>query len=69
MLWCAPMGVVVQDAELLPVVTLLNSRQRRYSLGLLAAPNTQPVRDILPLTLREGKVQTQPGKKPEGDDR
>lgn len=55
MLWSTPMKVVLREAGLMPVVSLRNNRQWRYDIRLLTAQVTQPVRDILPVTLREGE--------------
>lgn len=52
-------GVVVREADLRPALSVLNNRQWRYGLRLLAAPKTQSTRDILPLILQEGKEQSQ----------
>lgn len=57
MLQYASIGVVVWKAGLQPVVSVLNKWQRRYSLKLLAAPQTEHTRDILPVSLREGEEQ------------
>lgn len=61
MLQSAPVGVVVLEVGLSPVVLLLNNRQEKYGLRLLAAPKTQPRRNILSVTLRECEKQAQLG--------
>lgn len=53
--WSALAGIVVREAELRPAVSLLNNREQRYFHELQVAPRRQPVRDIFPLTLREGE--------------
>lgn len=57
MLKSVPVGVVVQEAGLLPAVSLQNNRHRRYYLKLLAAKRTQGARYILSVTIREREEQ------------
>lgn len=49
----APKVAVIREAELPSALLLLNTRQRRYGYRVLAAPISQPIRDILQVTLRE----------------
>lgn len=57
----APTGVLVKEAGLQPAKSLLNNRQRRYAQKLLALPNDNTLRSILPETLRDGDAHVQPG--------
>lgn len=68
MLRSTPTGVIVRDAGLHSAVSLLNTRQRSYELQLIAASKTEPARDILPVTQRDGEEQAQSGEQPEGHD-
>lgn len=58
----------MREAVLKAALSLLNNRLRRYDYRLLAAPQLQPKRDILPVTLREGEKQTQSGELADGDE-
>lgn len=60
----APARIVVRESGMRSAVSLLNNRQRMYGYCLLAAPRIQPIRDILPVTLREGEDQAQSGELP-----
>lgn len=68
MLLSAPVGVVLGVTGLQPAVSLLNNRQQRYNLRLLAAPRTQPRKEILPVILCKGKEKGQLGEQPEDGD-
>lgn len=68
MLQFATMELMVWETCLRPTVSVLNNRQRRYGLRHLGASRTQPTRDILPVTLKEGEEQPKPGEQPENDD-
>lgn len=59
---------VVGEEGLLPAHYLLNNWQRRYAYRLLAAPQSQPTRNILTAILRENEEQVQPGELADGDD-
>lgn len=59
---------VVRGAGLRPPVSLVNNRQRRYRYKLLAAPISQPTRDILLVTLCTGEEQAPPGELAKGYD-
>lgn len=54
MLQSAPVGIVVREVTVRQAVSLINDRQRRYGLRPLVAPRTQPVREILVVTMQEG---------------
>lgn len=60
----APTGIVTGEAGLWLPLYLLNNRKRWYVYRFLAEPVTQPTHDILPVTLREGEEQAQPGEQP-----
>ena len=49
---------VMTDA---PAYILLDSRQRAYAHRLLSLPDSIPTKDILPITLRTGDGNAQPG--------
>lgn len=68
MMWSTPVVVVTRVADLRPALSILNNRQRKYRYRLLAATVTNPARDILHESQREGEVQVQTGKQPEDDD-
>lgn len=57
----APMRVIVKEVGLLPVVSSMNNRQRRYTQRLLTLPKDNVLREILPEILREGDAYAQPG--------
>lgn len=63
----APRVAAVSEAGLWPAVLLLNNSQLRYSYVLLAVPQSQSTRDILPVMLREGEEQLQPVELADGD--
>ncbi|KAL2012391.1 hypothetical protein VTN00DRAFT_5109 [Thermoascus crustaceus] len=62
-----PIGPMVREAGLEPAETLLEARQLGYTIRLLGLPNSQPARQILPVTFREGDCHAQPGEQPIGD--
>lgn len=66
MMLSAPVGVVIHEAGLQPPLSVLNNRQSRYGYRLLAAPVTLSAYNILPVSLREGDEQAQPGEQQEG---
>lgn len=66
--WSAPTGIMVRYTGLRFAVSLLNTRQSRFRFRLLTVARSQPSRDILLVTLREGDDQAQSGELPEGDD-
>lgn len=55
MFWTEPRVAVLRKAKLRPVVSLLNNPLRRYGYQLLAAPRSQPTRNIFSVTLRDGE--------------
>lgn len=61
MIRSAPVVVVTRETVLRPALSLLNNKQRRYGLRLLAEPVIQHARNILPASLREGNEQAQSG--------
>ena len=62
-----PIGPLVKEAAMEPAESLLEARQLGYTIRLLGLPNDQPVRQILPITFREGDHHAQPGEQPIGD--
>lgn len=68
MMWSVSIGVVMREADLWPTLSLLNNQQQRYEFQLLVAGVTQPARDILFASLREGNEQAQPGENSKDDD-
>jgi ribonuclease HI len=62
-----PIGPLVKEAAMEPAESLLEARQLGYTVRLLGLPNDQPVRQILPITFREGDHHAQPGEQPIGD--
>lgn len=67
MLRFVSMGVAVHKAVPHPAISLMNNRQRRYNLGLLAAPRIQPISNILQVTLGAVEKHVLPGELPEDD--
>ena len=63
----APIGVVVKEAGLRSAASLLDNRQRRYALRVLSLPKDNTLREILPVTFRDGDVHAQPGEIESGD--
>ena len=57
-------GPLVREAALEPAVCLLEARQQGYIARLLALPDDQPTRGILPITFRDGDLDAQPGEQP-----
>ena len=49
------------EAGLVPASTLLNYRQRSYAYRLLSLPDEHPAQEILPVSLRIGDENFQPG--------
>ena len=56
-----PIGPLVKEAALVPAVPLLNNRQRRFAIRALKLPTSHPINSLLPLTLRYGDGDAQPG--------
>lgn len=51
-------------AGLIPAKLLLDSRQKAYAYRLLTLPNCHPTKQVLPISLREGDKNSQPGEQP-----
>lgn len=68
MFWPTPTNGVVREAGLWSAVSILINRQQQCGYRLLAALNTQPARNILPVTLRDDDEQAPSGEQPENED-
>jgi hypothetical protein len=62
-----PVGPLLKEAGLEPAETTLESRQSGYTIRLLGLPREHPVKNILPITFREGDRHAQPGEQPLND--
>src|SRR5205814_9767362 len=56
-----PIGPLVKEAALTPAVSVLEDRQRRYTLRALTLPIGYPINELLPPTIRYGDGDAQPG--------
>lgn len=57
----------MSESGLIPAHILLDYRQRKYAYRLLTLPDGNPAKEILPITLRLGDGDAQPGELPEDD--
>lgn len=62
-----PIHPLLCEAGLVPASTLLNDRQRRYAYRLLSLPDQHLAKNILPISLRKGDGDFQPGELPENN--
>ena len=60
-----PIHPLLSEAGLIPAKLLLDSRQKSYAYRLLTLPDCHPTKHILPISLREGDENSQPGEQPE----
>ncbi len=60
-----PIYSLLSEAGLIPASTLLDYRQRIYTCRLLRLPDRHPAKEILPISLRKGDQDFQPGELPE----
>ena len=56
-----PAGPPTGEAGLIPARILLDYRQRKYAYRLLILPDENPTKSVLPITLRLGDGNAQPG--------
>ncbi len=56
-----PIHPLLCEADLVPASTLLNHRQRQYAYRLLSLPDQHLTKNILPVSLRNGDGDFQPG--------
>lgn len=56
---------LLSEAGLVPAKMLLDFRQKAYAYRLLALPDHYPTKHILPISLREGDENSQPGEQPD----
>jgi hypothetical protein len=52
---------LLKEVNITPVIPLLDNRQRRYAERALKLPGNHSVNNLLPLTLRYGDGDAQPG--------
>lgn len=57
----------MSESGLIPALILLDYRQRKYAYRLLTLPDGNPAKEMLPITLRLGDGDAQPGELPEDD--
>ena len=62
-----PISRLMSESGLLPAHVLLDFQQRTYAHRILSLPNSILIKDIFPITLREGDGYTRPEDLPEGD--
>lgn len=62
-----PIGPLMSESGLVPARMMLDYRQQKYALRLLTLPDGHLAKDILPITLRIGDGNAQPGDQPVGD--
>lgn len=62
-----PVGSFMSKSGLIPARILLDYPQRKYAYRLLTRPDENPAREMLPITLRLGDGDAQPGELPEDD--
>ena len=62
-----PIEILLVEANLRNVKVILNSRQRKFSARLATLPDENPVKNILPVTFRNGDGSAQPMEQPIGD--
>lgn len=63
----APVGPLMSESGLIPAQILLDYRQRKYAYRLLTLPDGNLTKSVLPITLRSGDGNAQPGEQPEND--
>lgn len=63
-----PVAPLMSEAGLILAEIMLNYRQRKYAHRLLTLPDEHPTKDILPVSLRLGDRDAQPGKLTENDE-
>lgn len=61
----SPIHPLLSEAGLIPAQLLLDARQKTYAYRLLTLPDCHPTKQILPISLREGDENSQPGEQPE----
>ena len=62
-----PMGPLMSESGLIPARIFLDYRQHKYAYRLLTLPDENPTESVLPVTLRSGDGNAQPGEQPEDD--
>ncbi len=62
-----PVGPLMGEAGLIPARILLDYRQRKYAYRLLTLADENPTNSVLPITLRLGDGNAQPGEQLEDD--
>ncbi len=62
-----PIHPLLCEAGLVPTSTLLNHHQRQYAYRLLSLPDQHLTKNILPVSLRNGDGDFQPGELPVND--
>lgn len=61
-----PIYPFLSEAGLITAKLLLDFRQNSYTYQLLTMPDHHPTKHILPISLREGGENSQPGEQPKG---
>jgi hypothetical protein len=56
----SPIDLLLKEAEMTPIEPLLDHKQRKFTLRALKLPSTNPVNQLLPLTLRYRDGTAQP---------
>ena len=59
-----PIHPLLSEAGFIPAQTLIDHRQRTYAYRLLTLPDEHPTKLILPISLRNGDRNSQPGEQP-----
>jgi ribonuclease HI len=67
MLLKTPIGALIREAALEPAEVLLDTRKAKYTARLLGLPETHLTARLIPVTLRHGDIQAQPGEQPLDD--
>ena len=60
----APICPLLSEAGLIPAQLLLDARQKSYAYRLFTLPDCHPTKQILPISLKEGDENSQPGEQP-----
>ena len=62
---CILVHPLLSEAGLIPAKILLDSCQKKYAYRLLTLPDYHPAKNTLPVSMREGDGNSQPGEQPE----
>ena len=62
-----PIEILLAEADLRSAKVVLDSRQRKFSARIAALTDENPIKNILPITFRNGDRSAQPNEQPIDD--